>query len=142
MLKPRRFLFSVAAMTVVMVSAQSKVTIPVRRTQAYDGRQMYVNYCAPCHGLDGRGAGPAASALKSPPTDLSQLSKSNNGIYPAKRMIAVLEFGTDTPAHGSKEMPIWGPILQKVNHRGGGGEDTQTLRINNLVKYLETLQIK
>ncbi len=41
-----------------------KVTIPVTKTSPTSGRQMFSSYCAPCHGVDGRGHGPAATALK------------------------------------------------------------------------------
>ncbi len=54
---------------------KAKVTLPVERTSANDGRQMFTSYCAPCHGIDGRGHGPAAAALKAQPTDLTAISK-------------------------------------------------------------------
>ena len=40
------------------------VIIPVSKVPANNGKQMYVNYCAPCHGVDGKGNGPVAAALK------------------------------------------------------------------------------
>ena len=49
--------------------------VPVKVTSAASGKEMYVSYCAVCHGTDGKGNGPAASALKTPPTDLTMLSK-------------------------------------------------------------------
>ena len=30
----------------------TKVIIPVNRTSATSGKQMYTSYCAPCHGVD------------------------------------------------------------------------------------------
>jgi len=114
-----------------------KVVIPVNRTAANDGRQMYTNYCAPCHGTDGKGSGPAASALKTPPTDLTVLRKHNNGRFPDTHVVAILQFGTEEPAHGSAAMPVWGPILGNMSRTNS--QDKQ-LRISNLTRYLETIQ--
>ena len=48
--------------------------VPVRPTSPASGKLMYTTYCAVCHGVDGKGAGPAAAALKDQPTNLVQLS--------------------------------------------------------------------
>jgi mono/diheme cytochrome c family protein len=117
------------------------MTIPVTSTPADDGKQMYLSYCASCHGPDGRGNGPTAAALKAAPVDLTQLSKNNKGVYPAEHVIATLKFGVQNSAHGSKAMPVWGPAL-KAADSPSGTQERQALRITNLVKYVETLQAK
>ena len=94
---------------------QSKVVIPLQKTAANDGKQMYANYCAPCHGTDGKGRGPAASALKAQPTDLTSLMKNHHGKFPDTHVVSILQFGTEVPAHGSATMPVWGPILGNMN---------------------------
>jgi len=109
--------------------SNTKVSIPANKTTPSSGKQMYVNYCAPCHGLDGKGQGPAASALKTPPIDLTMLSKNNHGKFPDTHIVTVLEYGTEIPAHGSVEMPVWGPILGKMNVTN---TQERLLRINNL----------
>ena len=86
-------------------SESNKIVIPVNKTVPTNGKQMYTNYCAPCHGVDGKGQGPAASALKAPPTDLTVLAKNNNGKYPDAHIVTVLRFGSELPAHGSARMP-------------------------------------
>src|SRR5437870_5993604 len=53
--------------------------VPVKPTSAASGPEMYNTYCAVCHGRDGRGAGPAAEALKAAPTDLTTLAKKKVG---------------------------------------------------------------
>ena len=136
-------LFAVLVSVAALASAQgAKMTVPVPNTPANDGKQMFVSYCASCHGLDGRGGGPTAAALKSAPADLSQISKKNGGVYPETHMVAVLKFGVETDAHGSKSMPIWGPALAGVDHAQAGQQDTLSLRIANLVNYVKTLQAK
>ncbi|MGA2168880.1 MAG: c-type cytochrome [Terracidiphilus sp.] len=116
-----------------------KVTIPVNKTAATSGKQMYASYCAPCHGVDGRGQGPVASALKTPPADLTALSRNNRGKLPDTHIYAVLQNGAEIPSHGSAEMPAWGPILGKMNQ---SNPQERMLRISNLSRYLETIQAK
>jgi mono/diheme cytochrome c family protein len=143
MLKRILVFMGMAAMSIVFANAQStKLTIPVTPTPADDGKQMYVIYCARCHGLDGRGQGPAASALKLAPTDLTLLSKNNKGIYPATHVASVLKYGSHNSSSESKAMPVWGPALESIDHPIRGTHDTQALRIANLVKYVKTLQAK
>ena len=117
----------------------SKVIIPVDKTAANNGKQMYTNYCAPCHGVDGRGHGPAAPALTTPPTDLTAMAKTNHGKFPDTHVVAILQFGSEVHAHGSSTMPVWGPILGNMNRTNI--QDKQ-LRISNLSRYLETIQAR
>ncbi|HEY1160472.1 MAG TPA: c-type cytochrome [Terracidiphilus sp.] len=119
--------------------SNAKVTIPVNKTSATSGKQMYANYCAPCHGVDGRGQGPVASALKTPPTDLTVLSRNNRGKFPDSHIATVLQNGTQISSHGTAEMPVWGPILGKMDQTNS---QDRLLRISNLSRYLETLQVK
>ncbi len=119
--------------------SKEKVTIPVNKTTATSGKQMYANYCAPCHGIDGKGRGPVAAALKTPPTDLTVLSKNNHGKFPDTHIVTVLQNGAEIASHGSAEMPVWGPILGKMNQTN---PQDKLLRISNLSRFLETLQVK
>lgn len=134
------FVFIAALFAVVGHAQQSSsIHIKVDRTRVDNGKQMFVSYCAPCHGVDGRGHGPVAAALQTPPTDLTQLSKNHNGQYPEDHIVAVLHFGVENAAHGSKLMPIWGPIFYRLDHTPGS-TTLQTLRISNVVEYIKTLQ--
>lgn len=117
----------------------NKVVLTIHKTAPTNGRAMYASYCAACHGVDGRGDGPVASELKTPPADLTVQSLKNHGRFPNAHVAAVLEFGTPVRAHGTAEMPVWGPILGKMDQ--ANPEET-LLRINNLSRYLESLQAK
>ena len=119
--------------------SNAKVTIPVSKTAVTNGKQMYTNYCAPCHGVDGRGQGPVASALRTPPVDLSVLSRNNHGKFPDAHIVTVLQDGTEISAHGSPQMPVWGPILGRMNV---SNPQDRMLRISNLSRYLESMQTK
>jgi len=90
-----------------------------------------------CHGSDAKGGGPFSPQLKTWPPDLTQLKKKNHGVYPSLHIAEVIDGEFDRPAHGSREMPVWGPVFRSVAH--GRGDSAQR-RIDNLVKYLESLQ--
>ena len=113
--------------------------VPVKQTSAASGQEMYNSYCAVCHGTDGKGAGPAASALKVPPTDLTALAAKSGGNYPALHVSSVLRGEAETPAHGSKDMPVWGPLFR---HLSQGHDAEVQQRIANLNQYIDSIQKK
>jgi mono/diheme cytochrome c family protein len=108
-------------------------------TNPSSGRQMYDAYCASCHGQGGKGNGPAAPALKVQPADLTQLAAKNGGKFPDAHVIQVIKGDTLNPAHGSEDMPVWGPIFSEMSPHSEGVEQ---LRIRNLARYIEGMQQK
>jgi mono/diheme cytochrome c family protein len=117
--------------------------VPIQQTSPTSGKQMYATYCAACHGAEGKGNGPAAPALKTPPTDLTTLAQRNGGNFPEDRVIAELRFGVPIVAHGTAEMPIWGDLMLTISP--ATSPDNQMLmreRIHNLSDYLKTMQVK
>ena len=134
--------FTVAMLTMALAQNQPKPEIkhvPVKQTSPASGSEMYKTYCAVCHGVDGKGKGPAAEALKVPPTDLTKMAAQNGGKYPALKVGAILRGENVLAAHGTKEMPIWGNLF----HTLSGGNDAEVQqRISNLDKYVESLQSK
>jgi mono/diheme cytochrome c family protein len=121
--------------------AQDKVIkkTSVQQSDPSSGKAMFTSYCAACHGPEGKGNGPAASELKVPPADLTQLAKNNNGKYPADHVRAILDFGAKAPAHGSNDMPVWGTLFRALDQND---QVKVTLRLQNLVDYIKTLQAK
>jgi len=113
--------------------------VPIQSTSAASGKGMFNNYCAACHGTDARGDGPAAEALKTPPADLTVLSKNNGGKYPALKVSSAIRGDVNLPAHGNKEMPVWGRLFSSIS---GGHESEVVQRIANLNRYIESLQVK
>ncbi len=109
--------------------------------------QDYRSYCAPCHGLDGRGDGPVAQVLKTRPSDLTQLAARYGGALPFETVYERIE-GRDMPnAHGSSEMPVWGLWFSNQavgeNMLNESDEPVETRvreRISAIVHYLETIQ--
>jgi len=108
---------------------------------AASGQEMFNSYCAVCHGNNAKGNGPALAALKVPPPDLTLLSQHHGGTYPAIYVERVLRFGAENfPAHGTKHMPIWGPLLGLTS--GGTNAPQTAQRIYDLNQYIESLQAK
>lgn len=124
---------------VVSASAQIK-NQPQSPIRPVDGASIFGNYCAACHGLDGRGNGPVSKALKREAPDLTRLSRRNHGAFPAIHVRTIIIFGADDlqPAHGSKEMPIWGPIFHEIEF----DQDLGNVRLENVTEYLESIQRK
>lgn len=103
-----------------------------------DGPGLYRIYCASCHGVDGKGMGPAAGALKKAPPDLTTLSKRNGGQFPSFRIEHIIDGTATAPpitAHGTHEMPVWGELLPQ--HRD---EALLKMREHNLTEYLRSMQ--
>ncbi|HTT33918.1 MAG TPA: cytochrome c [Methylomirabilota bacterium] len=124
-----------------VVQAQEKTVKkePIQNTSPASGEEMFKTYCAACHGKDAKGAGPASADLKTTPPDLTTLAKRHEGKFPQDYVTNVLRNGVKAPAHGSSDMPVWGPLFAKVS-----GEDPSivNMRISNLVRYLESVQSK
>ena len=48
------------------------------------GKNLYKGYCASCHGKTGMGDGSLAEHLRTPPADLTELSKRNGNAIPSR----------------------------------------------------------
>lgn len=121
--------------------AQDKVIkkAPLQQVDPSSGKAMFDSYCAACHGTGAKGDGPAASELKTPPTNLTLLAKNNHGEFPKDHLWAILQFGAKAPAHGSSDMPVWGALFRGLDPNDPGKVNQ---RIQNLVDYIQTLQVK
>jgi len=137
----RRFLLCalivLVAITLTLAQTIKKTSAPY--TNPASGQEMFKAYCASCHGLDGKGQGPAASVMKQPIPDLTQLSKKNGGKFPSDHVSSVITGDNNSPSHGSAEMPVWGPVFMGVSS-GHQGQVQQ--RIHNLGDYIASIQAK
>jgi len=147
-MRPRTLISAVTIFVFIFIlsglaAAQEKSNVTIQKVRAphtspASGQEMYVSYCASCHGKDGKGNGPAAPALKVPATDLTLLSRQNKGVFPADHVATVIG-GAGIAAHGSAEMPVWGTVFRRLS----GGHDSEVQqRISNLTKYIESIQSK
>jgi mono/diheme cytochrome c family protein len=107
---------------------------PVPRSNISSGAQMYKDYCAVCHGVDGRSDGPATTHLKTAVPELRTLALRNHGKYPNARVATILRDGLHSTPPGELGMPTWGALFRP--HDGAATE----LRIQNITKFIGTLQ--
>jgi mono/diheme cytochrome c family protein len=134
-----RLPFAVALFVAVAAPVFAQTTIkrePVRPINDISGAGTFNAYCTVCHGPSGKGDGPAAKALVKPPADLTQISARNSGKFPANAVKMHISGETVVAAHGSRDMPMWGPVLKSTD--GNAVE----LRLKNLVDYIESIQAK
>ena len=133
-------LFACALCLTGISFAQQKTIekVPIQHTSAASGSQMYAAYCAACHGTKGKGDGPAASALKVPPADLTTLAKRHDNKFPRNEVYDAISGERSIAAHGSKEMPVWGTLFRSMDAH----ESFSMLRLKNLTDYIESLQAK
>ncbi len=118
------------------------------QAQAEDiGKREYMENCAACHGVTGRGNGPMAGIINQKVADLTQLSKANNGIFPYAAVYEAVDGSRVTAAHGTRDMPIWGSVYNEQAPQWLGYDysrgDAQTFvrgRILALIGYIQTLQ--
>ena len=111
----------------------------IRLIDSIQGAELFRAYCAVCHGRDGKGEGPMAGSLKATPPDLTRIAARNAGLFPLVRVQKIISGEESTRAgHGTREMPVWGPIFSVV----AWDQDLGKLRIYNLAKYIEELQAK
>ena len=125
------------ALRVVPAYAQPTVknaTAP--RIQSVQGGDTFKAYCVSCHGIQAKGDGPAAMALKKVPADLTTIAKRNGGKFSPSDVEGVI-MGTNVMAsHGSRDMPIWGPVFQSL----APDASVVKLRVANLVDYIKSIQ--
>jgi len=137
-----KLVFGVFFLSCAAAAAQTKPAAEKQYEQlifSVRGPDLFRAHCAACHGPDGKGNGPVGAALKTKPADLTVLAKNNGGKFPTQRVQKFIS-GDDPslPSHGSREMPIWGPIFHQVEE----DQDFGNVRLQNLIKYLETIQQK
>ncbi len=139
-----KLLLAIGLATSVAVAAQDQPDVkikkvPVRPTNPASGKEMFNENCAVCHGIDGKGNGPAVAALKVAPPDLTVLTKNNAGKFPMLVVTTTIRGDANiAAAHGSKDMPIWGELFRSIH----SDDAVIQLRIHNLAKYIEAMQEK
>lgn len=129
--------FLLLSLTSVQAVAQTTIKqAPAQRIQSMEGVDTYTAYCAVCHGPNAKGNGPAAAALKKVPADLTTIAKRNGGKFSDADVESVIMGAQVMASHGSRDMPIWGPVFQAL----ATDQSFMKLRVTNLVGYLRSIQ--
>lgn len=126
----------IATISVTLASSASAQTA----TGGVSGSSLFATYCASCHGQSAKGNGPLASAMKTPPADLTLIAQRNKGVFPSADVARMIDGRSPLRGHGGGDMPVWGDTFAKSS-----AEQTPTSveqKIQRLVSYLATLQAK
>ena len=123
---------------VALAAAQPLPRVPGETVSA--GQQYFMRYCSACHGVLGHGDGPAAPALRPPPADLTRITQRRGGHFPVAEIAAYIDGRTVVPAHGSREMPIWGERFGEMAGGGSVGEEVVRGNLLVLIEYLQSIQ--
>jgi hypothetical protein len=108
----------------------------VQLIASLNGADLFQSYYANCHGTNGKGDGPLASFLDTKVSDLTTIAKRTGGIFLATRVRAIIAGDELIKTHGTREMPIWGPIFHQIER----GHDYGEVRLQNVTRYVESLQ--
>ena len=114
------------------LSAQSRIVyVKAERIDPPDGPALYEAYCVPCHGISGRGTGPAARLVSRPVPDISAIAV-RDGRFDARHVMSHVKGGD-----GTECMPQWTQILHDTYKQG-----QEQLAVRNIVVYVEAMQIR
>ncbi len=145
-----RLPITVLALAVVFTAAVAVVAVAPRAAsddgEGEDpiGLTEYEIACMSCHGLDGKGDGPKARTLSTMPADLTRIAERNGGEFPARAIYDMIDGRGVIPAHGKRDMPVWG---DRYRQTGDPGEDPSAVDqraralIQALVDYIAGIQV-
>ncbi len=110
-----------------------------RLIESMEGPALFKAYCATCHGTGGKGIGPMTQWLKIKTPDLTRISLRGGGTFPRDRVQRIISGEENiTAGHGTREMPVWGPVFSQVSR----DQDLGRMRVYNLAKFIEKIQEK
>lgn len=98
------------------------------------GEVLFRRYCASCHGVTGRGDGPAAAALSPRPTDLTRITSSDADL------MRQIDGRRTVRAHGTADMPVWGEVFERELSEEPFKGRTSLLKSHILAQYVHDLQ--
>jgi len=122
------------------------LALPALTGQASDqqsvvrGRELYLRYCAACHGNNADGRGPVAEDLKASPPDLRYLGERYGMPLPTGTIARFIDGRQDVAAHGPRDMPVWGRRFYDAWTAHQSGQEDLQSQIHEIVQYLNAIQ--
>ena len=98
------------------------------------GELFYRRYCAACHGVEGRGDGPASAALSPRPTDLTRIDSS------VPELMRQIDGRRTIRPHGTAAMPVWGEVFEQSLIEEPHKQRTALLTVQILADYVHRLR--
>ena len=100
------------------------------------GELLYRRYCAACHGIEGRGDGPASTALSPRPPDLTRIDSS------VPELMGQIDGRRTIRAHGTAAMPVWGEVFEQSLIGEPHKRRTALHTVQTLADYVHRLRRK
>lgn len=127
----------------VLVAACSTVPPQRKTVSEMPGMEMYQTFCASCHGVGGKGDGPVAPLVKIGVPDLTRLAQRDGGEFPTEDVRRIIDGRFDRPAHGPRDMPVWGWQFYNSTSMDDANERARVdALIGRLVDYLRSIQVE
>jgi mono/diheme cytochrome c family protein len=135
--KPQRLL---ALSVVVWAFALSSEHSLAADYAAMSGKDLYIRFCAACHGESGGGDGPVSKSLSVETPDLTLIARRHGGKFPREQIERIIDGRAIIGAHGSRTMPVWGEDLSRLEMGNPDAERMTETIITRLADYLQSLQ--
>ena len=132
--KPTALAGAIIATSALLIGCQNTDPVP------YDGQNLFLGYCAACHGPTGTGDGPMAPSLATTLPDLRSLTTRNDGVFPREQLVDMIDGRSLRTVHGTAEMPVWGFQFRREEGMTQQGLRNVDARINALIDHIESLQ--
>jgi mono/diheme cytochrome c family protein len=114
--------------------------VPARDLSTETGAQLYMRFCASCHGKHGAGDGIVAPYFKVSPPDLRLMARRNGGTFPAAQAQRIIDGREDLAPHGARAMPVWGTEFAIAASGSADAKAVAESSIARLVEYLQSIQ--
>ena len=128
-------------LTLVALGGCTSTVVDDRPVTALSGAELYERLCSSCHGATAHGDGPVAPLIKTGVPDLTLMAQRSSGEFPADGVRGVIDGRSERPAHGPRDMPVWGWQLYDPSARSDDAAREQVDGvIDRLVSYLQSVQ--
>jgi mono/diheme cytochrome c family protein len=107
----------------------------------HQGRSLFVDHCALCHGDEARGHG-ALPGLMTPAADLTHIAARRGGEFPSGEIARFIDGRIPVDAHRSPEMPLWGRVLALEFDDPEIRDEVTRGKVSALVFYLRSIQVE
>ena len=107
---------------------------------AMSGEDLYLRFCAACHGVQGRGDGPVAASFRVEVPDLTRTADRGRAADARDRIVRIIDGRYIVGAHGARLMPVWGEDLARLEIGNPDAERSTQVIIGRLADYVSSLQ--
>jgi hypothetical protein len=131
----------IATFLVAMLGACAANEPNRREMSSLSGLELYQRLCSSCHGVAGEGDGPVAPLVKIAVPDLTRIALRDGGEFPTEDARRTIDGRFDRPAHGPRDMPVWGWSFYNSTNTNDAHERARVdAIIDQLVGYLRSIQ--